>query len=121
MIEVDGAMEPRLFSTWAPMALAAIKGLPGTIEGRSIIISLRRRRADEAIASLHRAKGISEVASKLARWCADNAMALEMAEPAMPDGFINRIANNWQPLLAVAEVAGGEWPERARTGGRDHH
>ena len=114
MVEVDGVMEPRLFSTWAPMALAAIKGLPGTIEGRSIIISLRRRRADEEISSLHRAKGISEIASKLTRWCIDNVMALEMADPVMPDGFINRVANNWQPLLAIAEVAGGEWPERAR-------
>jgi hypothetical protein len=32
----------------------------------------------------------------------------------MPDGIINREADNWRPLLAIADAAGGEWPERAR-------
>jgi len=32
----------------------------------------------------------------------------------MPDGIYNRRADNWRPLLAVAGVAGGNWPERAR-------
>ncbi|HZT88195.1 MAG TPA: DUF3631 domain-containing protein [Stellaceae bacterium] len=32
----------------------------------------------------------------------------------MPEGIINRAADNWRPLLAVADLAGGEWPERAR-------
>ncbi len=26
----------------------------------------------------------------------------------------NRTADNWRPLIAIADVAGGEWPERAR-------
>src|SRR5262249_21904188 len=29
-------------------------------------------------------------------------------------GLHNRAADNWRPLLAIADIAGGEWPERAR-------
>jgi hypothetical protein len=32
----------------------------------------------------------------------------------MPAGFTNRLAANWHLLLAIAEAAGGEWPEKAR-------
>ena len=31
----------------------------------------------------------------------------------MPGNAFNRLADNWRPLFAVAEVAGGEWPKRA--------
>jgi hypothetical protein len=32
----------------------------------------------------------------------------------MPDGIINRAADNLRPLLAIADAAGGEWAQRAR-------
>src|SRR5262245_58259835 len=32
----------------------------------------------------------------------------------MPDGIINRAADNGRPLLAIADEAEGEWPQRAR-------
>jgi hypothetical protein len=32
----------------------------------------------------------------------------------MPDGVVNRAADNWRPLLAIADAAGGKWPARAR-------
>ena len=32
----------------------------------------------------------------------------------MPDGIEDRDADVWEALLAVADVAGGDWPERAR-------
>ena len=41
--------EPRKFSTWAATAIAMIGRLPDTLEDRSIVVRLRRRRADEAI------------------------------------------------------------------------
>ena len=28
----------------------------------------------------------------------------------MPAGVFNRAADNWRPLLAIADAAGGEWP-----------
>ena len=48
------------------------------------------------------------------RWAIDNAEALKDAEPEMPPGFDNRLGDNYRLLLAIADLAGGEWPERAR-------
>ena len=49
-----------------------------------------------------------------ARWAADQLDALRDADPAVPESVFNRAADNWRPLLAIADAAGGEWPERAR-------
>jgi Protein of unknown function (DUF3631) len=108
--------EPRQFSAWAPVALAAIGGLPGTVEDRSVIIGLRRRRPDEAVAPLRldRTGELDELARKVVRWSADHAGELGQADPAMPAVIINRAADNWRPLIAVADLAGGEWTQRAR-------
>src|ERR1700741_3701274 len=51
---------------------------------------------------------------KFARFAADNAAALNDAKPIIPSDLINRDAANWWLLLAIAELAGGEWPKRAR-------
>ena len=32
----------------------------------------------------------------------------------MPTSLRGRAADNWRPLLAVADLAGGEWPAKAR-------
>ena len=40
--------------------------------------------------------------------------ALRDAWPEMPDGITDRAADVWEPLLAIADAAGGDWPERAR-------
>ena len=51
---------------------------------------------------------------KLMRWAVDNALTLRAAKPSFPPGFNNRIRTNWKLLLAIADLAGGKWPERAR-------
>lgn len=113
---VGDTHEPRMFSTWAPMAIALIGRLPDTLEDRSIPVELRRRRPDEAIVPLaHGTDGVPlSLARKAARWCADVAGDIRWVKPAMPAGLFNRQADNWRPLLAIADTAGGEWPERAR-------
>jgi putative DNA primase/helicase len=61
----------------------------------------------------------------LARFAADHVEALRHLEPAIPDGLDDRASDNWEPLLAVAELAGGWWPARAKraamgmSGGRE--
>jgi Protein of unknown function (DUF3631) len=108
--------EPRQFSAWAPIALAAIGHLPSTIEDRSIIVRLRRRRPDEPAEPLRldRTEALDALARKTARWGADHREALAAADPVLPAGIYNRAADNWRPLLAVADLADGDWPERAR-------
>jgi hypothetical protein len=108
---------PSATSAWSPVALAAIGHLPGTIEDRSIKVALRRRRSDEPIEPLRldRTGELVEALSRMAaRWAADHVAALAKIDPAMPAGIVNRPADNWRPLLAVVDLAGGAWPEHAR-------
>ena len=104
------------FSTWCPVAIAAIGGLPGTIEDRSVIIQMRRRRSEEKVARFRvdRVEAQQELGRKAARWTADSARALRDADPAVPTELNDRAADNWRPLLAIADQAGGPWPEKAR-------
>jgi hypothetical protein len=107
--------EPRLFSTWAPVAIAMIGRLPDTLADRSIDISLRRRKSTEKVQSFRsdRAQHLAVLASKMARWAKDNAEALSVADPDTGE-MQNRVADNWRPLLAIADVAGGDWPKGIR-------
>ena len=116
IVECGKDYEPRQFSTWAPVALASIGSLPATMMDRSIIVALRRRRPDEPVESLRldRPNGLDRLARMAARWAADHLDVLRDADPAMPESVFNRAADNWRPLLAIADAAGGDWPERAR-------
>ncbi len=51
---------------------------------------------------------------QLERWAAQVRDELRDAYPEMPDGLEDRPADVWEPLLAVADAAGGDWPQRAR-------
>jgi hypothetical protein len=61
-----------------------------------------------------RAAHLDVLARQTTRWAADNAARVGEVDPVMPASLYNRDADNWRPLLAIAEVTGGEWPERAR-------
>lgn len=107
--------EVRLYKTFAPVALAGIRGLPGTLHDRSIIIRLTRAKKEELRERFDSRKTQSEkiLQRQLARWTADNIRALESCDPVLPEAAFNRIADNWRPLFAVAEIAGGGWPLKA--------
>jgi hypothetical protein len=108
--------EPRSFATYSACAIALIGKLPDTLHDRSVVVDLKRRLPSEAISQfrLDRAGHLAALASQAARWCADHADRIGEADPGLPDSVYNRVADNWRPLLAVADAAGGEWPERAR-------
>ncbi len=108
--------EPRIFSTYSPCAIALIGKLPGTLADRSVPVDLRRRRPDEAVEAFRfdRTGRLDQLARKAARWAIDHSDHVRGADPAMPAGIFNRAADNWRPLLAIADAAGGEWPRRAR-------
>ena len=52
--------------------------------------------------------------SRCIRWAEDHLEWLEVAEPVIPAELHDRAADNWEPLLAIADTAGGDWPHRAR-------
>jgi hypothetical protein len=90
--------------------------LPATLADRSITAELRRRLASEAVEPFRhdRTTHLDILARKAARWASDNADRVRGADPDIPAGIFNRVADNWRPLLAIADAAGGDWPERGR-------
>jgi putative DNA primase/helicase len=115
-VETRDGYEVRTFDVWGAMALAAIGRLPATIEDRSVRIALRRRRPDEPVERLRldRLDELTPIARRAARWAADHLDALSAADPDVPAELNDRAADNWRPLLAVADLASGGWSERAR-------
>jgi hypothetical protein len=109
--------EPRLFPTFCPKAIG-LKGkkLPDTTASRAIVAELKRKRDGENVADFRHVDddGLQVLRRQILRWTNDNVATLANATPTLPLGFSNRLAANWHLLLAVAETAGGEWPEKAR-------
>jgi hypothetical protein len=114
--------EPRAFSTFAPVAIAIIGNLPDTLADRSITVDLKRRMPSEKVASFRfdRVGHLDVLARQAARWAQDHAGTISASDPEMP-GIHNREADNWAPLLAIADAAGGAWPERARAAAAAGH
>lgn len=112
------AMTPKEFPVFAPVALAGIGNcLPDTVLDRSVIIRLRRRGPDEAVEPMRRRRVVGEadeLRRRVAAWAHRHLDDLADADPAMPDGLVDRAADTWEPLLALADAAGGTWPSEAR-------
>ena len=108
--------EPHRFSTWAAKAVAMIGKLPDTLADRSIVIPMRRRTRGEQVERLRldRPGDFEELRRRAARWAADHLAELRAADPEVPGELGDRAADNWRPLLAIADLAGAEWPQRAR-------
>ncbi|HUU02185.1 MAG TPA: DUF3631 domain-containing protein [Myxococcota bacterium] len=113
--------EPARFSTWCPKLLALIDGpggkLPATVIDRSIILRLRRKGSGEAVDHVRPRKlapRLTELQRKAARWAVDQRNADFDTEPSMPALGSDRTRDNWEPLVLVADLAGGRWPALAR-------
>jgi Protein of unknown function (DUF3631) len=108
-------LELREFSIFGAVAFCRNGKLPDDLEQRSIVIEMQRRRPDEPLAELRddRAGSLEAIARKCARWADDHAVAVKDTDPDM-GGLINRIADNWRPLFAIADLIGADWPQRVR-------
>jgi hypothetical protein len=104
------------FPAYAAVALAGLGDLPDTILTRSVVIRMRRRAPGEHVDPfrhrVHAEEG-HQLREALAEWTTNVAGQLEGAWPTMPPGICDRPADVWEPLLAIADAAGGRWPIRA--------
>ncbi len=108
-------MVPKQFSTWCPKAFAAIGRLHSTLEDRSIKVELRRKLKTQRVDRVPVRDGAyDELRRKAARWALDNMTSLEQADPDVPSLLSDRARDNWAPLLAIADLVGGDWPALAR-------
>jgi hypothetical protein len=114
---VGDSHTPKMFETFCPRALGLKgKNLPDTTASRCIVIEMKRKLPNETAADFsHMDDAIfAMLRRKLARWANDNWEALSKAQPQIPAGFHNRTRRNWWLVLAVAELAGADWADKAR-------
>jgi Protein of unknown function (DUF3631) len=110
-------VETEEISSYSAVALAGLGWLPDTILSRSVIIRMRRRAPDETIEAFRRrvhAPQGEALCRRLAGWAAAVLDEATEARPDMPVGVEDRNADMWEPLLAVADIAGADWPKLAR-------
>jgi hypothetical protein len=105
------------FNVFCAVALAGIGDLPDTVMSRSIILRMRRRAPTEPVEPFrmreHEPQGHA-LRDRLVRWGALVGSAVGAAWPSLPEGIVDRPAEVWEPLIAVADAAGGHWPKTAR-------
>lgn len=114
---VGSKHEVQHFAVFAPVALAGLGSLPDTIMTRSVVVRMRRRAPGEYVepwrTRLHEPEG-NRIRDRLAAWAELVAPQVGSAWPELPDGIVDRPAEVWEPLVAVVDAAGGDWPDRAR-------
>ncbi|MGW9324739.1 DUF3631 domain-containing protein [Streptomyces koyangensis] len=106
---------PHKFSTFAMAAIAGIGELPDTIMDRAIVIRMRRRAEGEYVKPFRSRRdipGLHDLRDRIAAWSQSVMDKAASHEPGMP--VEDRAADTWDPLVAVADLAGGAWPRRAR-------
>ncbi|MDH2242823.1 DUF3631 domain-containing protein [Pseudomonas sp. GD03909] len=107
---------PTRFNVWGAKALCGIGKIADTLADRSIPLRLRRKLPGERTVKIRHADpaAFAELTGKLARFAIDNREAIRTARPAEVDGLNDRANDCWEPLLAIAELAGCNWPRMAR-------
>lgn len=93
--------------------MAAIGRLPDTLADRCIVIRMQRKTMHEECERL-RSLGTAALRERCAQFVKENATPIAAARPAIPESLNDRAADIWEPLLALADIAGGDWPAKAR-------
>jgi hypothetical protein len=109
---------PKEFDVFSPKAFAGIGNrLPDTVEDRSIRIEMRRRTPNEQCERFRLRKSpavLKPIHDELYVWATGAIPLLIDASPDLPSELSDRAADVWEALLSIADLAGGDWPERAR-------
>jgi hypothetical protein len=110
-------VETEELPAYAAVALAGLGDLPDTVMTRCVVVRMRRRAPHDLIEPYRRRQHGDEgemLREALAEWVREVADDLTDAWPDLPDVISDRAADVWEPLLAMADAAGGQWPQRAR-------
>ena len=116
---VGGANRDKLerFAVFCPKALAGIGRLPETVADRALPIRLERRGPGEHVERFRRREVEPDAAvlrERIERFVGESLDTLESARPDLPPDLDDRAQDGAEPLLAIADLAAGEWPLRAR-------
>ncbi|MBK3645939.1 DUF3631 domain-containing protein [Streptomyces sp. MBT33] len=107
----------QIFNSYCAVAMAGLGSLPDTVLTRSVIVRMRKRAPNEKVEPyrqrIHEKQGHA-LRDRLAKWADSIRAQVSDAWPEMPEGVTDRPADVWEPLLAIADAAGGTWATRAR-------
>ncbi|WP_432195913.1 DUF3631 domain-containing protein [Streptomyces sp. bgisy027] len=106
---------PHKFATFAMAAIAGIGDLPDTVMDRSVVIRMRRRAEGEKVKPFRSRRDIPalhDLRDRIHAWARPLLEEAADLEPEMP--IEDRAADTWEPLVIVADLAGGHWPRLAR-------
>jgi hypothetical protein len=127
MVGEGSNQQPVDFDVFGAKCIAAIGRLPDTIADRSIPIRMKRRARHETIAKFRLREvraGAGLIRSILERYVTP-AVIEELAaagpKTPIPGELDDRAQDGWEGLLAIADRAGGDWPQRARAAAIELH
>lgn len=107
--------KPTPYPTFAMAALASIGDLPDTITDRPVVLRMQKRKPSEKVTPFRSRYAVPELNAlrdKLAAWLGPLRGTAAPMAPTMP--VEDRAADTWEPLVIVADLAGGHWPASAR-------
>jgi hypothetical protein len=99
------------YSCWCPKVIALIGQTPDTVADRSILVKMSRKLMNESCApltELHPAL----IKAKCVRFALDAGPSLGQMERIRGEGLNDRAADTFEPLYAIARVAGGNWENK---------
>ncbi len=112
-----GEIATQNFDVFGPKAIAGIGKLPDTVADRSIPIELQRKSSAEKVERFRRRvvePEVDQLREQLHKWAETNIRSLRELWPELPEQLTVRQQDCVEPLFAIADIAGGNWPRRAR-------
>jgi hypothetical protein len=115
---VGNSHDVQTFQVFSAKAIAGIGKIPDTVASRSIGISMRRKEASENVERFRERqikKSAEDLRNSLSAWATPAVIeTLRSAMPSLPEDLTDRQQDVSEPLLAIADIAGGEWPRLIR-------
>jgi hypothetical protein len=106
----------KAYRCWAALAWASIGPLFDEMQSRAIILPLRPALPEESRDLDHSSPGLCQALIDCRRQFAAWAPTITAPlDPVVPEPLYSRLADNWRPLVAIAELAKGDWPQRVLT------
>ena len=91
--------------------------IPDTIRDRSVTVHMQRKTGAEPVERFRYRVANAEMESlraEYAGWAAGAVDLLLAVDPDLPAQLDDRAAEAWEPLFAIADMAGGDWPTKSR-------
>ena len=121
---VGDGHEVKDFPVFCPKVLTGTGTLPPMLARRSVPILLKRKPKGARV-ERYRRRVVEPIAAplrqRLAGWAQTALPVLTDAWPELPGELTDRQQEIWEPLLAIADAAGGDWPKRARAAAVELH